>query len=378
MVPKDIWLFTLGLLMAGAVDAAIPPVAWPADEFRLAKVPLVVAPPQDPTSAKKEDVAELLDEVEQAIRAFREQGNPRRLGEAERLLNGDLSAEEVSRDQRWRYAFLQSQLAQSLHQFERAWHYLTEAERSIQQLEEPDRRRDATMQWLLAAYHLALVQGDYAVAQGHCAAMGELVASLYRQACQIYLRGLREQDPGALNELQALIANHLLGGDVALHWIAVSRADLADRFADDSALDAWRMALLLSPEDRYTRSRYCEAALSAEQFQRALSLSAAEADDEAMLLCRLMALHGLTSQASVDADLQADYLQLRAQVEQLFTEMARRGGIPASRHRARYLLEIEGRQREALKMAEEIWTEQREWPDQQLLLDARAAVGDER
>ena len=162
------------------------------------------------------------------------------------------------------------------------------------------------------------------------------------------------------------------------HWIAVSRADLADRFADDSALDAWRMALLLSPEDRYTRSRYCEAALSAEQFQRALSLSAAEADDEAMLLCRLMALHGLTSQASVDADLQADYLQLRAQVEQLFTEMARRGGIPASRHRARYLLEIEGRQREALKMAEEIWTEQREWPDQQLLLDARAAVGDER
>ena len=58
MVPKDIWLFTLGLLMAGAVDAAIPPVAWPADEFRLAKVPLVVAPPQDPTSAKKADVAE--------------------------------------------------------------------------------------------------------------------------------------------------------------------------------------------------------------------------------------------------------------------------------------------------------------------------------
>ena len=100
MVPKDIWLFTLGLLMAGAVDAAIPPVAWPADEFRLAKVPLVVAPPQDPTSTKKANVAELLDEVEQAIRAFREQGNPRRLGEAERLLNGDLSAEEVSRDQR--------------------------------------------------------------------------------------------------------------------------------------------------------------------------------------------------------------------------------------------------------------------------------------
>ena len=375
---REAWLLLLALFVANAAQAAIPPVFWPDDDAQLVEVPLSVASPaKDDRSQQWVNEGETLEAAERAIRAFREQGNPRRLGEADRLLNGAVTAADVAPDQRWRYVFLQSQLAQSLHQFDRAWRHLADAERLIKRLDDTDLRSAATVQWLLAAYHLALVQGDYAAAQAHCEAMSDVAANLYSDSCRLYLRGLREKDGQAFQSLHVLIAKHLLSGDAALHWVAVSRADLADRFFDDKALEAWRMALVLSPEDRYTRSRYCEAALRAEDYQRALSLTAAKSDDEAMLFCRLMALHRITSKATAESVSRADhaeYLQLRARVEERFAEMARRGGIPVSRHRARYLLEVEGKPLEALKMAEELWVEQREWPDQQLLETARAAV----
>lgn len=356
------------LLISTAAYAGPPPVSWPEDDHLLLvsagePVPVIVA--------NAGDIDSQLAAVERALKAFRLSGKLRRLGEAQALLDAVALGDDSAAAQRWRSAFLRSQLLQSQHRFEEADQQLRVAAALLPELDDKPQQLAMKRQWLLAAYHLSLVQGKYTQAQQHCKALSSSSSPLYSRGCALYLQAVVEQSTEAYRQLTALLSGSLLRDGVALHWLAVSRADVADRLAPDEALPAWRMALALSPADRYSQSRYCDAALAADNPSLALGISAEKTDDEALLICRLVALHRLGEELSPAQKSEAG--QLQATLEQRLDEAQRRGAGMSARHHARYLLDVLERPVPALVLAEENWAQQREWPDQQLLARARAA-----
>lgn len=189
--------------------------------------------------------------------------------------------------------------------------------------------------------------------------------SIPARACVAELRSLRGEPQRAGAELAALAREAGADG-----WLALLRAELAERVGDDAAaLTLFREANVLAA-NAYTRGALADCLLRQGRLDEALALLDADdaaADADALLLRRAIALHRLG-----DARAAAAARTLAAR----FDAALLRGEKFHAREQARFALDVLDQPAQALALARTNWQHQKEPADALLLVRAAVAAGD--
>jgi hypothetical protein len=146
-------------------------------------------------------------------------------------------------------------------------------------------------------------------------------------------------------------------------WLALMRAELAERLGDAGAQALYRQALL-GANDVYTRAALADWLLARGRAADALALTE-RSEADALLLRRVIALRGLGRDAAAPA----------ARLRDSLAAADRREPGRHAREQARFALDVAADPREALRLAEANWAWQREPADAVLLLRAAQAAG---
>lgn len=193
------------------------------------------------------------------------------------------------------------------------------------------------------------------------AALGHAV-SVAARACTAELRSLRGQPREAAAALAALARE--APGDP---WLALVRAELAQRLGDEDAGDAlFRQANTGTP-GVYALAAHADWLIERGRAGEALALLEPHgADADALLLRRAIARHRLG-----DARAAADAATLQAR----FDAARQRGENPHLREEALLALELLAQPARALELAQQNWAQQKEPADALLLARAARAAG---
>lgn len=285
-----------------------------------------------------------------ALQRAQRHGDPRELGVAQAALapwwsRVDAPAEAV---------LLRARVRQARHEFEAAQADLRRL------LARPELAPAERAQALLDAAALHRLRAELPQARALCGQLQPL-AALPATACLAELDSLSGQGPAAAQALAALSP-----GRITPPWLALMRAELADRLGDEAAPALYRLALA-GEDGVYTRAALADWLLARQRAAEALALveRGPDAEADALLLRRVIALRQLGRDAG------APTAQLR---ERLAAAERREPGRHA-REQARFALDVAGDAREALRLARLNWALQREPADALLLLRAALAAG---
>lgn len=287
----------------------------------------------------------------EALRRARVHGDPRELGIAQAALapwwsRADAPAEAL---------LLRARVQQARHEFDAALGDL----RGLLARDglAPEHRAQA----LLDAAALHQLRAELPEARALCEALHAL-APLPAAACLAELASLSGQAPAAAQALARLSP-----GRSPPPWLALMRAELAERLGDESALGLYRAALA-GEDEVYTRAALADWLLARRRAAEALAVveSSPDAQADALLLRRAIALRHLGGDAAPAALLR----------ERLAAAERREPGRHA-REQARFALDVADAPREALRLARLNWAQQREPADALLLLRAAQAAGRE-
>lgn len=314
--------------------------------------------------AKREphNLALALAAARDAIGLARRDGDPRQLGLAQAALAPWWSLAEPPPAVR----LLRATVLQSQHAFAPALADLDHL------LGEPATPLALRAQAELTRASLLQVQGRYAEAAAGCA---RLASAAYfslgtgvgwtARVCSAELRSLQGHAPLAKAELDGLAAQVSSPDQVA--WLALVRAELAERMANDADAQAsYRQALAASEHpDVYTLAAYADWLLDHGRASEAASLLAGREAADALLL-RL----ALAYQVHHDPRAGAATATLRER----FEAARLRGDALHRREEARMWLQLLAEPERALRLAIENWALQKEPADTRLLLEAAAAA----
>lgn len=286
-----------------------------------------------------------------ALLRARVHGDPRELGAAQAALapwwaQADAPAEVV---------LLRARVLQARHEFEPA---LAELNRLLARGDLlPDQRAQA----LLDAAALHQLRAELPAARELCEQLQPL-AALPAAACLAELSSLSGQGQAAAQALARLSP-----GRSTAPWLALMRAELAERLGDEAAAPALYRTALAGEDEVYTRAALADWLLARRRAAEALVLleRSPDADADALLLRRVIALRQLGRDASAPA----------AQMRERLAAAGRREPGKHAREQARFALDVEQQPREALRLAQLNWTMQREPVDALLLLRAALAAG---
>jgi hypothetical protein len=361
------------LLLCGLAAVAQAAPFTPASDSEL-----VQALPNRLSAAARAQRAELARQPQQmglalataraAIERARRYGDPRELGLAQAALAPWWAQAQAPPAVR----LLRAVVLQSQHQFAAALRDLDELVAEGSQT--PHLPLALQAQAGLTRASVLQVTGRLAEARQAClaltgprfAAMGAALAVPAR-ACVAELRSLQGEPQQAAADLARLASV-----SPADPWLALLRAELAERMGDKAAAAArYREALQgTATGDLYSRSAYADFLLDQGRNQQALALveagEPAQMDADAMQLRRAIALHRLQRPAASAA---AQALQARFDAAQM------RGENYHGREQARLALEVLGRPESALQWALSNWAQQKEPADALLLQRAAVAAG---
>ncbi|KQW51667.1 MULTISPECIES: hypothetical protein [unclassified Roseateles] len=286
-----------------------------------------------------------------ALQRARVHGDPRELGVAQAALSpwwrqADAPAEAV---------LLRARVLQARHEFDAARADL----RAL--LARQDLAVEHRAQALLDAAALHQLQAELPAARALCEQL-QALAPLPAAACQAELASLTGQGRAA-----ALTLAQLSPGRSVAPWLALMRAELAERLGDETAAPTLYRTALAGEDGVYTRAALADWLLARNRAAEALTLveRSPDAEADALLLRRVIALRQLGRDTSAPAAL------LR---ERLAAADRREPGKHA-REQARFALDVEQQPREALRLAQLNWATQREPADALLLLRAALAAG---
>ncbi len=288
-----------------------------------------------------------------ALQRARVHGDPRELGAAQAALapwwrQADAPAEAV---------LLRARVLQARHEFEPA---LAELKRLLARSElAPDHRAQA----LLDAAALHQLRAELPEARALCEQLQPL-AAVPATACLAELASLSGQGPAAEQTLAQLSPGRSMAP-----WLALMRAELAERLGNEAAASALYRSALAGEDEVYTRAALADWLLARQRAAEALVLveRSADAEADALLLRQVIALRQLGRDASVPAALMRERL----------AAADRREPGKHAREQARFALDVEQQPREALRLAQVNWSMQREPVDAVLLLRAALAAGRE-
>lgn len=286
-----------------------------------------------------------------ALQRARVHGDPRELGVAQAALapwwaQADAPAEAV---------LLRARVLQARHAFDEA---LAELRRLQAR---SDLAPELRAQALLDAAALHQLRAELPEARRLCEQLQPL-AVLPAVACLAELDSLTGQAPAAARTLAQLSP-----GRIVAPWLALMRAELAERLGDEANAPALYRMALAGDDEVYTRAALADWLLARRRATEALAVveRSPDAQADALLLRRVIALRQLGRDAAAPA----------AQMRERLAAADRREPSRHAREQARFALDVTGDPREALRLARVNWAFQREPADALLLLRAAQAAG---
>ena len=212
------------------------------------------------------------------------------------------------------------------------------------------------------------VTGRWAEARRVCESLQALrfeplgaVLSRLARACVAELRSLQGQPRQAAADLTTLARE--APGD---RWLALLRAELAQRMGDDAAARTHFREAVSAGAEVYAVAAQADWLLDRGQLREALALvDTGDTEADALLLRRAIALHRLG-----DARAPAAVAAMKARLD-----AARLRGEVHAREEARLALEVLNAPARALTLAVENWAQQKEPADAVLLARAAVAAG---
>lgn len=364
MLSAVVLLLAAALLPTGAAQAG-PYVPSRDDEV----VERLSARPDPAAQARRASLAReprqlplALAAARQAIERARRDGDPRELGAAQAALAPWWADPQAPAPVR----LLRATLLQSRHDFEGA---LVELDRLVAEAGMPAPLR---AQALLTRASVLQLRGRFADAAASCEALLQSGAAAFgdavwlpAQACVIELRSLTGDPQRARRELDALVGED--GERSRDPWLALLRAELAERLGDDPAAQRHYEAAAAGG-GVYALAAYADWLLDRRRDREALAvLARGPQQADALLLRRAIAWQRL-------GDAQADAAVRR--LRERFAAARERGDAPHLREEARLALEIDRDAARALSLARQQWAMQREPADAVLLWRAAQAAGE--
>jgi len=350
------------VLLAAAAASLAAPFVPAADDAIVERLPIRADPAERARrAALARDVHQLplaLDLAQAAIQRARRQGDPRELGAAQAALAPWWTDAQAPAPVR----LLRATILQSRHDFAAA---LVDLDRLVTEAATPLPQR---AQALLTRASLHQVLGRFDAARSDCDALLQAVYAplgdgLRRtaQACALELQSLTGDARLARRALDTLA-----GRDAADPWLALVRAELAERLGDDAAAQTL-YAAAGADGDVYTLAAHADWLLDRRRDREALAvLDRGPAQADALLLRRAIA-----GQRLGDARAAATAADLRER----FAAIRLRGDAPHLREEARLALEIDRDPARALALARQQWALQKEPADAVLLLRTARAAG---
>ena len=300
------------------------------------------------------DMALATTVAQRAIEISRRDGDPRYLGYAQAALSPWWSQANPPVPVR----LLKATLLQSTHAFAPAL-----AELDAVLLAAPANAQA----WLIRAAILQ-VQGEYSAAASSCERLRPAGAGFYADVCKAELTGLTGDVAAARAQLAQLakFATGAAGAPASGAWLAVIEAEMAERAGDDAAADRHYRAALAGANDAYAKAAYADFLLDRKRAPDVIALLQREQRADALLL-RL----AIAYQMENDPRLAAAIAALRTR----FDAARLRGDIAHQREEARFTLQLLSRPVEALALAQQNWSVQKESADARILLEAARAAG---
>lgn len=300
------------------------------------------------------DLALALRVAREAIERSRRQGDPRELGTAQAWLQPWWHLPDAPPAAR----LLKAMVLQARHEFDAA---LAELEPLLAGRDLP---AALAAQAELTRAGILQLRGRWDEARQGCQRLAAAPLSQpHGRACLAELDSLQGRDAAAMQRLAALERER----GAPLAWLALLRAELAERQGDANTGALYARALQLGDEV-YVRAAYADWLLDARRPAEAATLIRAEelsALPDALLLRLAIAWKRLGDPGAARA---ADEMQQRLDAAAL------RGDAGHARERARFALDVRDDAAQGLQQATLNWTLQREPVDALLLLRAARAA----
>ena len=292
--------------------------------------------------------------TQRAIEIARRDGDPRYLGYAQAALkpwHGTITAPASVR-------LFDAILLQSYHRFDEALSLLDQVLRD---------NPDDAQAWLTRASVLQ-VQARYADAKASCVRLKRLGADVYADACLAELDSLSGNAKRALTGLNQLIGRVASAGAAATPgWLAIIRAEMAERMGNLEQAELDYKAALRAGTDAYAKAAFADFLLDRGRAAEVIALLDGDQRADPLLL-RL----ALAYQAANDPKVSQAIAVLAAR----FAAARLRGDTVHLREEARFTLHLLHQPAEALRLAQQDWAVQKEPADARVLLEAAQAAGD--
>jgi hypothetical protein len=344
-------MLLLALLLPASLAAPAEPFSPSSDADIVERLPYRVdAAERARRAALARDPAQLplaTAAARAALDRARAQGDPRELGVAQAALAPWWSLAEAPAE----VVLLRARLRQARHDFDGAQ---VELRRLTARADlAPALRAQA----LLDAAAIHQLRAELPQARLLCQQLKPM-APLPAAACLAELDSLAGQAPAAAQALARLNP-----GRTVQPWLALMRAELAERLGDPAALGLYRQALL-GADEVYTRAALADWLLAQGRPAEVLALTQGSQAD-ALQLRHVIALRRLGR----------DALGPTARLREALAAAERREPGRHAREQARFALDVDDRPRAALRLAQANWAWQREPADAVLLLRAARAAG---
>lgn len=242
-------------------------------------------------------------------------------------------------------------------------HYFKAARNELQGLLKRDPNN--LQAWLTLAT-VAMVQGDYALANTSCVHVASVGGDFMGLTCSASLRALTGHGEQAY-KLFALVQHPGPEAPPAIRaWVQGLMADTAKRLGDIKAANThYRKALQLTPGDNFLLADYADFLLDQGRPKAAAELVKGYTQSDTSFMRLVFAKEAL---GSPDVQHAIDEMNAR------FIAMDRRGSHVYRREQARFVLYLEHNPQRALELARKNWTVQRAPKDMRIYLEAALAA----
>jgi tetratricopeptide (TPR) repeat protein len=354
-------IVTAALLMPEASTAAAPYV--PADDAQvLERLPTAgnqnlreLSRLNAELGRSPTDLALAIRVATQDIEAGRAESDPRYNGYAEAALRPWLALPNPPNT----VLLLRGTLRQAIHDFDGA----------LKDLDQVISAEPRNFQARLTRAIIFQVRGEYPEALKGCRSLALFGHNLVTATCIASVNGLQGEAKTSREALQGVLEGTRPDDEspqVRL-WALTVLAEIEARIGDSVAAEQhFRQALSLGLHDGYLLGAYADFLLDAGRPQEVLTLLQNELRIDPLLLRFTLA------EQMVGASVASRHI---SDLDERFSMSRLRGDTSHRREEARFLLHLAKRASEALRLAEENWTVQREPWDARVLLETALAAG---
>lgn len=221
--------------------------------------------------------------------------------------------------------------------------------------------------WVTRAMVLQ-VRGEYAEAKRHCLQLVRLSTELVAVTCMSSVASFNGQATKSYSLLRHIVERNTEAAPRERLWALTVLADIAMRTGQSQAAEEhFKQALALGLSDSYLLGLYADFLLDQGRPAEVVALLRDETRPDGLLLRLTLAEQMMRAPALAGhiADLQARFVASRA-----------RQDTRHQREEARFTLQLLQQPQEALRLAQENWTVQRELEDARILLESALAAHD--